>query len=130
VRSVETLARGEAFGKGIAFAAAAPERLAFEGDPDLLRGALWNLVRNAIDVTPPGGRVEVGVRRDGGEIAFVVRDGGPGVEPEDRERIFEPFESGSPGGTGLGLSLALSAAQAHGGTIAVDGNEFRLTIPF
>jgi len=130
VRSVETLARGEAFGKGIAFAAAAPERLAFEGDPDLLRGALWNLVRNAIDVTPPGGRVEVGVRRDGGEIAFVVRDGGPGVELEDRERIFEPFESGSPGGTGLGLSLALSAAQAHGGTIAVDGNEFRLTIPF
>lgn len=76
--------------------------------PILLSGILRNLLRNAIDYTPFGGRVTVGCRRRGSELRIDVRDTGVGIRPEALERIFEAFERSDdtrPDGLGLGLGL-------------------------
>jgi len=111
-----------------------------QGDRLSLRQALLNLVDNAIKYSPEGTRVSmrVGSGLDG---AFVeVRDEGPGIAPEHRERIFERFyradagRSRETGGTGLGLSLVKSTTEAHGGRIELEtardrGSTFRLVLP-
>jgi heavy metal sensor kinase len=111
-----------------------------EGDRLALRQALLNLVDNAIKYSPEGTRVGVvaGKRRN---RAFVeVRDEGPGIAPEHRERIFERFyrvegsRSREMGGSGLGLSLVKWAAEAHAGRVELEteegeGSTFRLVLP-
>ncbi len=87
----------------------------------------------------PAESVVVAWRRDGARAVIEVSDGGPGVAPGDRERVFEPFFSTRDGGTGLGLALAREAAERHGGTIGVvarseddaprAGALFRITLP-
>ena len=84
------------------------------------------LVDNAIDHSPPDGRVTVRVAQHGRLAELSVEDQGPGVPSAERERIFEPFTR-LPGvrrdrseGTGLGLAIASRIVAAHGGTIAVD----------
>jgi PAS domain S-box-containing protein len=105
--------------------------------PDM-ESALLNLVGNALDATPPGGRVFVGARispaRDGVEL-FVV-DTGSGMPPDVLPRIFDPFFSTKPvgQGTGLGLSITRSIVEAHGGRIDVEtapgaGTTVRLRFP-
>lgn len=131
--AVEALARPEAQRMGVRLEVTADD-LEVNGDPDLLRGAAWNLVRNALQASPAGGSVSVRVSRSGSGAALEVRDRGPGVPPERRAEIFTPFLSDRAGGSGLGLPLALSAAQAHGGTIEVrdapgGGALFVMTIP-
>jgi signal transduction histidine kinase len=69
-----------------------------------------------------------------GSYLIEVEDDGPGVAPEERDRIFEPFFSKRPGGTGLGLSVAAGIVRAHGGTIEVTagdrgGARFRVVLP-
>ncbi len=103
-------------------------------DAPRLKQAILNLVANAVEVSPEGARVEVAVRGEEGGAAVTVRDRGPGVPPAERRRIFEPFRSGSPGGTGLGLTIVERVAAAHGGTVEVGDAEgggalFRLRIP-
>jgi two-component system sensor histidine kinase KdpD len=80
--------------------------------------------------------VEVQVERAGGELRIHVRDHGPGIAPEDLERIFEPFEQadGSAAGSGLGLAIATGFAQANGGRVwaetALEGGAvFTLAVP-
>ncbi|GAB6064531.1 sensor histidine kinase [Deferrisoma palaeochoriense] len=97
-----------------------------EGDPELLRRALENVVRNAVRHTPAGGEVRVEVGAGGGEARVAVLDAGPGVPEVDLERIFEPFrrverarERGA-GGAGLGLAIARSAVEAHGGRTSAE----------
>jgi signal transduction histidine kinase len=102
-------------------------------DAEELRKALANVVRNARQVAGDG-PVVVAFRREKGAVEIEVRDGGPGVPPGDRERIFGHFVSGRPGGTGLGLAIARAAAERHGGGIRVDsapegGARFTFTIP-
>lgn len=99
-----------------------------------LKQAILNLVANAVEVSPEGARVEVAVRREEAGAAVVVRDRGPGVPPAERRRIFEPFRTGLPGGTGLGLTIVERVASAHGGTVEVEDAEgggavFRMRIP-
>lgn len=103
-------------------------------DRDQLARALENLVRNALAVSPPAGRVVVGLRPERKHVELFVADEGPGVAPEDRERVFEPFFSRRPGGTGLGLALVRRIAEAHGGSARVTdrpagGAEFALRLP-
>jgi len=134
LEAVGTLARPEAEAAGVSLQVHAAPGLLVEGDADLLRGAAWNLVRNAIQASPKGGVVEARFDRQGRDARLSVRDHGPGVPPDQRARIFEPFQSGRAHGSGLGLPLALSAAQAHGGTIEVSdapggGAIFVLTLP-
>ena len=102
--------------------------------------ALLVLVDNAIDHAPAGSTVTASVRTTSHTVDVTVEDEGPGVAPDERETIFEPFSSGSAGrrrrrgGTGLGLAIARRIVVAHGGAIVVDqagerGARFRVSLP-
>ena len=95
------------------------------GDPELLSGMLMNLLINAAEAQPEGGRVGVSsvTRRadDGGEwVDVTIADDGPGVATDQRHDVFRPFYTSRHDGTGLGLALALRTARDHGGHIACD----------
>jgi signal transduction histidine kinase len=97
-----------------------------------IRQAVVNVVRNAIDASPPGTEVGVAGRRDDGTVTITVRDHGPGVPEEQREAIFSPFFTTKETGTGLGLAIAREFVAAHGGHITAgrpsDGGGARFTI--
>jgi signal transduction histidine kinase len=108
----------------------------FTGKPQALKRCLTNLVSNAVNF---GGRAHILVR-DGAQLEISVCDEGPGVPPEELEKVFEPFyrlessRNRDTGGTGLGLSIARDVAQAHGGSLVLrnrpeGGLEARLTLP-
>jgi signal transduction histidine kinase len=91
-------------------------------DKDLIAQAMANLVDNAVKYTPEGGSVQIEAKRGGnGDIDLVVTDDGPGIPPEDRERVIERFvrleESRSAPGSGLGLALVAAVAEAHAGKL-------------
>jgi signal transduction histidine kinase len=107
-------------------------------DGDRVLQIISNLLSNAFRWTPDGGRVELGLSTQNGGIAVVVDDTGPGIRPEERERIFRPFfsrdHSRDGGGTGLGLAIARELALALGGRIELDttpgkGSRFQLILP-
>jgi signal transduction histidine kinase len=93
------------------------------GDPELLRRAIENIVRNAIRYAPPDTPVEIGLRSSAGRVVLSIRDHGPGVPDEDLARIFDPFyrvntdRDRSTGGVGLGLAIARRAVQLHHGSL-------------
>jgi PAS domain S-box-containing protein len=103
-------------------------------DEGQVRQALLNLLRNAREAMPEGGRVDLeAVRADGG-VRVSVRDRGPGIEPEIRARIFDLFYTTKERGTGLGLPLTYQIVTAHGGRIECnsdpdDGTTFELWFP-
>lgn len=111
----------------IALQADLPEHT-LEADRTKLHQIVFNLVQNAIRHSPPGGRIELGAcRADSGRVRLWVRDEGPGVPLEERERIFEPFvrlpsQKGAKDREGLGLGLAVVRryAQLHGGRAWVE----------
>lgn len=86
-------------------------------DPEILRRALHNVLRNAREAMDGPGAIRVEIRRAGERQAVVVEDEGPGVPPELAERIFEPFFTTKGTGTGLGLAIAREAVASLGGTI-------------
>ena len=101
-----------------------PEEVAFRGDEGLLRQMLLNLLRNAVRHTPAGGCVDVRLVLVDSSLAVEVSDTGPGIPAADHTRIFERFvrldpARGPDGGAGLGLSIARSIAEAHGGTLVL-----------
>ena len=104
-------------------------------DADRLVQVVTNVLANAVCVSAPGQRVDVTCRVDGEAATVEVADDGPGVTPEEVDRIFEPFvRSGGPGGAGLGLAIAKGIVDAHAGSITVDstpgrGSTFVLTLP-
>ncbi len=113
---------------------------AVRGDRDRLRQVLVNLIDNAVKYSPPGDRVRVEAEQTDGRVVIEVRDRGPGISPEHQRLIFEKFgranvaEHAKPG-TGLGLFIARSIAEAHGGALEVRsapgrGATFRLSLPF
>lgn len=89
-------------------------------DPSQLRQAVDNLVRNAIEATPRGGRVDVAARCAGGGCVIEVRDTGSGIEPDHLPRIFDLYFTTKADGTGVGLPVTQQIVSAHGGTIEVD----------
>jgi len=109
------------------------------GDRESLLLALRNVVTNAIEWSPSGGRVEVRMRQQSNGLEILVDDGGPGVPADEREQIFRPFHRGPAArgrrvGFGLGLALTHSAVSAQGGTIEVldsplGGARFRIVLP-
>ena len=110
------------------------------GSRELLRRALFNLVENAVKYGPKGGQVRLCAELDGTDMVITVADQGPGIPPELRERVFEPFfrvdtaRSRELGGTGLGLALVRAIAEVHGGSVWVEvgpsgGNQFVFELP-
>jgi signal transduction histidine kinase len=120
---------------------------AFSADPLRLSQVIGNLLNNAIQYTPPGGMVTVTAGASQAEFWLRVRDTGPGIPPEEAERVFLPFYRGNQGrrqgrgqgreikqGMGLGLSIARDLAIAHGGRLELDstpsaGSTFTLSLP-
>jgi two-component system sensor histidine kinase CpxA len=94
-----------------------------EGNPELLRRAIENIVRNAIRYSPEGGRVQVSLKRAGATYRMAVRDFGAGVPEEALAHIFDPFyrvetdRGRTSGGVGLGLAIAKRAVELHRGTM-------------
>ncbi len=119
-RAASELVDADARARGVTLAVdAAPFEL--EGDESLLTAALVNLVKNAVQASPPGAPVSVrgAVLDDGRAYEWTVEDAGAGIRVEQQERIFEPFFTTREKGTGLGLPLARKIVQAHGGSLAV-----------
>jgi signal transduction histidine kinase len=104
-------------------------------DGDRVLQIITNLLSNAFRWTPDGGRIDVALSQANGSVSVAVRDSGPGIRQEHRERIFRPFWSEDKGGgTGLGLAIANELAHALGGQILLDtavgeGSTFELVLP-
>jgi signal transduction histidine kinase len=108
------------------------------GDRERLRQVVQNLVDNAVKYSPAGAQVRVRASTEDGHVVVSVEDAGPGIPADDQQLIFEKFgratvEGGKPG-TGLGLFIARSIAEAHGGSLEVDsaparGSVFTLELP-
>jgi signal transduction histidine kinase len=103
-------------------------------DGDRVLQIVTNLLSNALHWTPEGGRVDLGLATDNGEVKVAVADTGPGIEPEAKERIFRAFWSGDDGGTGLGLTIARELSLALGGRLELHsepgrGSRFVLVLP-
>jgi signal transduction histidine kinase len=114
--------------------------LSVMGDAQRLTQVLLNLLSNALQHTPPGGRVVISARQAEGEIYVTVQDSGEGISPGDLPHVFERFyradraRSRDTGGSGLGLSIAKSLVEAQGGTITVEsqvgqGSIFTVSLP-
>ena len=107
-----------------------------QADPVRLRELLQNLWSNAVKHAPPQSRIEVGARAAAEGVAVWVKDEGPGIAPEEQERVFQRFTRASETGegAGLGLYMARAIAQAHGGRLDLSsspggGSTFTLWLP-
>ena len=103
-------------------------------DPTLIRRVLTNLILNAIQAMPNGGKLTIKGAKEGNSIAFAVRDTGVGIAPETIGKIFDPFFTTKAQGQGLGLPVCKRLVEAHGGTIDVmsrigEGSTFTFRIP-
>jgi two-component system sensor histidine kinase PilS (NtrC family) len=121
------------------------EPLLMEGDEDLLHRAVFNIVLNAVQASPRGGKVRVELTEMSGDqlprgvlfpdnaIALHVIDEGPGIPADLRDRVFDPFFTTKSGGTGLGLPIVHRAVDAHRGVVLVDssarGTRFSMLLP-
>ncbi|HUH12590.1 MAG TPA: ATP-binding protein [Longimicrobiales bacterium] len=101
------------------------------GDAHRLEQGLLNLMLNAAEAMPEGGTLTLGVEGAHGHVRFDVEDTGPGIPPEEVDKVLRPFYSTKPMGTGLGLPLVARVAAAHGGTVEIDstpGSGTRVTL--
>lgn len=103
-------------------------------DPDALERALLNLLLNGVQASDAGGRIRVTVAREGDVVAITVTDHGSGIEPDELERITEPFFTTRPGGTGVGLAVTRRIVTAHGGALEIEsrpgeGTTVRIRLP-
>jgi signal transduction histidine kinase len=123
----------------VAVVARAPDTVPHvRGDPERLRQVLLNLIENAVKYSPAGGAVDVGAWSENGRVMIAVEDHGPGIPREQHGLIFEKFGRANVGGgkpgSGLGLFIARSIAEAHGGKLDVrstpgEGATFTLDLP-
>lgn len=139
---MEVLAVGTrlAQGAGVTVYLSNLEPAIVRGHGSSLRRAILNLVENAVKYTPHGGKVELSLKRSDGWASVTVRDTGPGIDPSDAERIFQPFvrldaaRTRQTGGAGLGLAIARSIVLAHAGTLLLEnapgaGSHFIIRLP-
>jgi PAS domain S-box-containing protein len=139
-RAIEAM-QGYALGRKVELRLLAPARpLAAEVDPDRFIQVLTNLVSNAVKFSPPASRVEIAVLEHDGNARIEVRDHGPGIPDEFRDRVFQRFAQAdasstrAAGGTGLGLYIAKGIVERFGGTIGFEtaagrGTTFHVELP-
>lgn len=108
--------------RGIEFAFEASGSTVVQGDPNDLRLLLDNLLGNALKFSPPNASVELRIHQQGEAVILLLRDHGPGIASELRERVFLPFVRTNPviEGSGLGLTIALEVVQNHGATLLLE----------
>lgn len=107
---------------------------AAEIDPKQIEQALLNLVKNAFDAMPSGGKVQAGLRQENGAVLIFIRDEGVGMDAETVKKIFDPFFTTKEKGSGLGLSLVRQVVAEHGGSVWCEsaknqGTTFYLRLP-
>jgi two-component system sensor histidine kinase PilS (NtrC family) len=135
VREVATLARTSGGPEAkVTLAVDAPKELSARVDPAQLKQVVWNLLRNAAQVSRPGAEVTLALRRSDGVVELAVLDRGPGVDPGQRDKLFEAFYSDTARGTGLGLAIVKRIAEGHGGEVLIlpregGGSEFVFRCP-
>jgi signal transduction histidine kinase len=102
-----------------------PELPSIKLDPDQIRQVLLNVMLNSIQAMPEGGLLEIhtAANRDSRTVTVEIKDEGVGIKKEDLNRIFDPFFSTRPEGTGLGLSVSYQLRENNGGTISVHDNQ-------
>jgi len=117
-RAVETT-RPLIDSRGLQVSVLVDRSIRLEADPLRIEQVLANLLNNAAKYTPSGGRVEIEAKRDGEDVVVAVRDDGMGIAPDMLPRIFDLFVQGeeAQGGLGIGLMLARTLVELHGGTI-------------
>jgi signal transduction histidine kinase len=124
----------EARRRGIDYRRDISARPVIVADGDRVLQIISNLLSNAFRWTPDGGRVDLQLGAENGLVSVAVEDTGPGITPDEQERIFRPFWSRDGTGTGLGLAIARELAAAHGGRIQLEsvpgeGARFELVLP-
>lgn len=125
---------GEAQTGGVQLVVDASSACSIPIDREQMQQALLNLVRNAVEATPPGGSVTVTCTRTPSGVAMEVRDSGRGIPDKEIAQIFNLYFTTKDNGTGMGLSIANQIVQAHGGTIQVEstegcGSSFTIQLP-
>jgi two-component system sensor histidine kinase CpxA len=121
--------RLEAERRGVLLEAAVETPVTIAGDPELIRRAVENVLRNAVRYAPAETAVSVRVRPEPGRAVVEIRDSGPGVPEPDLPRIFEPFyrvhsdRDRASGGVGLGLAIARRAMELHRGSITAKNTQ-------
>ena len=128
------LIRPEAEGCGVTLKETIPEGITISGSRNALEQVVLNIFKNALQAMPDGGELRVEARRTLALIVVTIADSGPGILPEERERIFEPFHTTRPRGTGLGLAVCRKIVAEHGGTVLAGGEPghgalFTVTLP-
>ncbi len=134
---VVALYEQEARSRGIVVEKELEGPLKTHADPNLLRHAVANLLKNAMEATaamPGEGRILLRAFREGQRVRILVKDNGPGIPPEQLGSVFDPFFSTKESGTGLGLTLVQQVVQEHGGTVGCssepgEGTVFKITLP-
>jgi two-component system, NtrC family, sensor histidine kinase PilS len=104
-----------------------PPSFAITGDADQIRQVFWNLARNAVQAMPSGGVLTVRTVIEDGSYNIVFADNGRGMSAADISRLFQPFRTNFPSGTGLGMAISYRIVQEHGGKIDVSSSEGRGT---
>jgi signal transduction histidine kinase len=114
----------------------APHLPMVRGTANQLTQVFLNLIINAVEAMPDGGRLWVGTvhHAEAKQVVIAFRDSGPGIPPEIRDHLFEPFHTSKPTGTGLGLAISYSIIERHNGTIEVEsppggGTTFIIRLP-
>lgn len=120
----EKLIEGEARKKNIAVSVnAADDLVPVDVDPDRVKQVLLNIFLNAAAAMKDGGRLEIALRREKDNIILDVVDNGAGIAATDLSRIYDPYFTSKPAGTGLGLAVVQKIMEAHGGRIIVESDE-------
>jgi two-component system OmpR family sensor kinase len=117
---------GVAAAKGVDLGLQQADPASVDGQPDALQILLRNLVDNAVKYTPGGGTVDISVLSGAGTVAVQVEDSGPGIPPDERERVFDRFyrvAGSEAAGSGLGLAIIKAIAERHGAVLTLDSSE-------
>jgi signal transduction histidine kinase len=135
VERVVMLLTSDAEARGVTIARTVEPSLAATGDEVRLREVVMNLVLNALDASERGGEIRVKGKKLGpSEVELSVEDDGPGIAPEQREKIFQPFFTTKAQGSGLGLAIVHSIVTQHRGSVRLEtpekgGAAFRIRLP-
>jgi len=134
VQQILALVSVEASAKHVQLETALEDKLWINGDPDLLKQAILNVINNGLEAMQAGGTLITRTTRDGDECLLTVRDAGPGIPLEIQNRVFQLYFTTKENGSGIGLATTFRVVQLHNGTIDFTsepgkGTMFRLRFP-